>query len=100
MIKSVSFKISPKLKARISREAKRRGKSPERWMLDADERELERRERFISYVKRAQCAGLSTDPVAELDARQQMRFWLEQLAATNPGTKVTRLKPRNGTRTR
>lgn len=100
MIKSVVLKLSPKLKARIAREARQRGKTAERWMLDAVERELERRERFISYVKRAQRAGFATDPVAELDARQQMRFWLDQLAATNPGNKVTRLKPRNSTRTR
>lgn len=63
-------------------------------MLEAIERELERRERFVSYVQTAQRAGIETDPVAELNARQQMRFWLDQLAATNPGSKVTRLKPR------
>lgn len=100
MIKSVVLKLPPKLKARIAREARQRGKSPERWMLDAVERELERRERFISYVKRAQHAGFAMDPVAELDARQQMRFWLDQIAASNTGNKVTRLKPRNSTRTR
>jgi len=70
-------------------------------MLDAVQRELERRERFISYVKRAQCAEPATDPVAEIDARQQMRFWLDQLAVSSPrGNKVTRLKPRNSTRSR
>jgi len=70
-------------------------------MLDAVLRELERRERFISYVRRAQNAEPATDPVAEIDARQQMRFWLDQLAATSPGgNKVTRLKPRNSTRLR
>lgn len=100
MIKSVVLKLSPKLKARIAREARHKGKSPERWMMDAVERELERRERFISYVKTAQRAGIATDPVAELDARQQMRFWLDQLAATNPRSKITRLRPRNSSRSR
>jgi hypothetical protein len=92
--RSVVLKVSPRLKARICREARQKGKSPERWMLEAIERELERRERFISYVRTAQRAGIPTDPVSELDARQQMRFWLDQLAATNPGNKVTRLRPR------
>lgn len=100
VLKSIVLKLSPKLKVRVAKEARQRGKSPEQWMLDAVERELERRERFMSYVKRAQRAGFATDPVAELDARQQVRFWLDQLAATNPGSKVTRLKPRNSTRTR
>jgi hypothetical protein len=100
LIKSVTLKIPLKLRARIAREARQKGKHPERWMLDAIERELERRERFLAYVKRAQGAGITADPVAEIDARQQMRFWLDQLATTNPGNKVTRLKPRNGTRSR
>lgn len=100
MLKSVTIKLRPKLKARIVREARQIGSSPERWMLDAVERELERRERLIAYVKTAQRAGKAMDPVAELDARQQMRFWLDQLAATNPGAKVKRLKPRNSPRSR
>lgn len=94
MLRAITLKLPPKLKARICREARHKRKSPERWMLDAIERELERRERFIAYVQSAQSAGLATDPVAELDARQQMRFWLDQLAATHPGSKVTRLRPR------
>ena len=100
VLKSVTLKLPPKLKARIVREARQKGSTPERWMLDAVERELERRERLISYVKTAQRAGIAMDAVAELDARQQMRFWLDQLAATNSGAKVTRLKPRNSTRSR
>lgn len=100
MLKSVVLKMSPKLKARIAREARQKGKNPERWMLEAITRELERRERFVSYVKRAQRAGFASDPIAQIDARQQMRFWLEQLAATNPGGNITRPKPRNSTRSR
>ena len=92
MLKSLTLKLPPRLKARIVREARQKGSTPERWMLDTVERELERRERLISYVKTAQRAGGGTDPVTEIDARQQLRFWLDQLAATNPGTKVRRLK--------
>lgn len=97
MLKTVTLKVSPQLKARIAREARQKGKTVDRWVLDAVERELERRERFLSYVKLAQRAGFSSDPVAELDARQQMRYFLEQLSATNPDRKVTRLHPRNKT---
>jgi hypothetical protein len=93
--KTVTLKVSPHLKARIAREARQKGKTLDRWVLDAVERELERRERFLSYVKRAQRAGFATDPVAELDARQQMQYFLDRLSATNPGGKVTRLRPRS-----
>jgi hypothetical protein len=97
VLKTVRLKLSPHLRARIAREARQRGKTLDRWILDAVSRELERRERFLSYVKRAQRAGLETDPVAEVDARQQMRYFLDQLSATHPGAKVTRLRPRSKT---
>jgi hypothetical protein len=95
VLKTVTLKLSPHLKARIAREARQRGKTLDRWILDAVGRELERRERFLSYVKRAERAGFATDPVAELDARQQMRYFLDQLSTTHPGAKVTRLRPRS-----
>jgi predicted transcriptional regulator len=94
VFRSVTLKLSSRLQARIRREARQKRKSPERWMLDAIERELERRERFIAYVQTAQRAGLASDPVSEVNARQQVRFWLDQLAAIHPGGKVTRLKRR------
>jgi predicted transcriptional regulator len=95
----VTIKLPPRLKARIAREAHQKRKTVDRWMLEAIERELERRERFLAYVRSAQRAGLDTSgPVGEFDARQQMRFWLDQLAATNPRGKVTRLRPRRSTR--
>lgn len=95
MLKTVRLKLSPHLRARIAREARQRGKSLDRWILDAVSRELERRERFLSYVKRAQRAGLEADPVTELDARQQMRYFLDQLSATHASAKVTHLRPRS-----
>jgi hypothetical protein len=95
VLKTVRLKLSAHLRARIAREARQRGKTLDRWILEAVSRELERRERFLSYVKRAQRAGLETDPVAELDARQQVRYFLDRLSATHPGGKVTRLRPRS-----
>lgn len=94
----VTIKLPPRLRARIAREAHQKRKSVDRWMLDAIERELERRERFLAYVRSAQRAGIAADPIDEISVRQQMRFWLDQLAATNPRGKVTRLRPRRSTR--
>lgn len=94
MAKIVTLKLSPQLKARIAREARQRGKSLDNWVLDAVERELERRDRFISYVRRAQQAGSTNDPLAEIDARQQLRYFLDRLSATQPGTHSMRLPPR------
>ena len=60
-------------------------------MLEAIEHEVERRERFLAYVKQAQHSGLDQGPVDEIETRNRVRFWLEQLST---GRKVTRAAPR------
>ena len=80
MFISVTLKFPAKLKMRIARAAKQKGQSTQRWMLEAIEREVERRERFIAYVKKAQHTGPDLGPVEEIDARNRVHFWLEQLS--------------------
>ena len=91
MFKSVTLKLPAKLKVRIARAARQKGQSTQRWMLEAIEHEVERRERFLAYVKQAQHADLNQGPVEEVDARNRVRFWLEQLSS---GKRVTRAAPR------
>lgn len=87
MFISVTLKIPAKLKMRIARAAKQKGQSTQRWMIEAIEHEVERRERFLAYVKQAQSVGLDVGPVEEIETRNRVRFWLDQLAA---GKRVTR----------
>jgi predicted DNA-binding protein len=84
---SVTLKLPAKLKVRIARAAKQKGQSTQRWMLEAIEHEVERRERFLAYVKQAQHMDPGVGPVEEIEARNRVRFWLEQLST---GKKVTR----------
>ena len=87
MFTSVILKFPDKLKIRIARAARRQGQSTQRWMLEAIEHEVERRERFLAYVKQAQHADPDAGPVEEIDARNRVRFWLEHLSS---GKKVAR----------
>lgn len=91
MFKSVTLKLPAKLKVRIARAAKQQGQSTKRWMCEAIEHEVERRERFLAYVKQAQHVDLDLGPFEEIDARNRVRFWLEQLSN---GKRVTRAAPR------
>jgi len=88
---SVILKLPDKLKVRIVRAARQQGQSAQRWMLEAIEHEVERRERFLAYVKQAQHSDPKMGPVEEIDARNRVRFWLEQLSS---GKRVTRAAPR------
>ena len=60
-------------------------------MLEAIEHEVERRERFLAYVKQAQHSDLNLGPFEEIDARNRVRFWLEKLSS---GQKITCMTPR------
>ena len=91
MFISVTLKLPVKLKVRIARAARQKGQSTEHWMREAIENEVERRERFLAYVKQAQHVDLGLGPFEELDARNRVRFWLEQLSN---GKRVTRSAPR------
>ena len=91
MFKSVTLKLPAKLNVRIARAAKQKGQSTQRWMLEVIEHEVERRERFLAYVKQAQHVDPNQGPVEEIDARNRVRFWLEQLSSER---RVTRVAPR------
>ena len=91
MFISVTVKLPAKLKVRAARAAKQKGQSLQHWMLEAIEHEMERRERFLAYVKQAQHSDPNLGPVEETDARNRVRFWLEKLSS---GKKVTHMSPR------
>ncbi|HEX4986796.1 MAG TPA: hypothetical protein VFV71_12100 [Burkholderiales bacterium] len=76
---------------RIARAARQKGQSATRWMFEAIEHEVERRERFIAYVRQAQRSDPNLGPVEEIEARNRMRFWLDQLSSDK---RVARPAPR------
>jgi predicted transcriptional regulator len=88
---SVTLKLPAKLKVRVARAAKQKGQCMQRWMLETIEHEVERRERFLAYVKQAQHEDLNLGPVEEIDARNRVRFWLEKLSS---GKKIAHMTPR------
>jgi predicted transcriptional regulator len=69
----VTLKLPAKLKVRIARAAKQKGQSTQRWMREALEHDVERRERFLAYVKQAQYSRANLGPVEEIDARNSVR---------------------------
>jgi predicted transcriptional regulator len=81
VFKSVTLRLPAKLKVRVARAARQKGQSTARWMLEAIEHEVERRERFTAYVKQAQSADPALGPVEEIDARNRLRFWLDHLSS-------------------
>ena len=91
MFKSVTLKLPAKLKVRVARAARQKGQSTQRWMLEAIAHEVERRERFLAYVKQAQHSSLNLGPFDEIDARRRVRFWLEKLSS---GKRITEVTPR------
>ena len=91
MFISVTLKLPAKLKVRIARAAKQKGQSTQRWMREAIEHEVARRERFRAYVQQARRADSDTGSIEEINARNRVRFLLEELSS---GKRVTRLTPR------
>lgn len=71
---SVTLRLSVKLRMRIARAAKRKGQTAERWILEAIYHEVERRERFLAYVKQARRAH-PADP--DVGRQTRSNSWLE-----------------------
>jgi predicted DNA-binding protein len=74
MSTAVTLKLSVKLRMRIARAAKRKGQTPERWIVEAIHHEVERRERFLAYVRHARRAN-PTD--SDISAHNRNNPWLE-----------------------
>lgn len=93
MFKSVTLKIPANLHMRISRAARQQGQRPRSWMLDAIKHEVERRERFLAYVKQAQHADVGAS-AEDADARRSLGFWLGQLSSGKKSDRVAARRTR------
>jgi predicted transcriptional regulator len=93
MNSSTTLKVPRTLKARINRLAKRTGRSPHAFMLEALERETRREEQVEAFIEEALAAGREIDAGGEVYASADVHAWLARLAR---GERVTRPKPWRG----
>lgn len=90
---STTIKLSPELKARIVRIAKKRGHTPHAFMLEALERQTTREERMQDFVNEALVADRGIDAGDEVYAAADVHAWIGRLAR---GGRATRPKPWRG----
>ena len=86
MSTAVTLKLSVRLRMRIARAAKRKGQTSERWILEAIHHEVERRERFVAYVKQARRANPSDSDVS---SHGRSNSWLEGFSSAGRARRVS-----------
>lgn len=91
MFISITLKLPAKLKVRIARAAKQKGQSTQRWLREAIEHEVGRRERFRAYVQQARRKDADNRSMEEIDVRNRVRVWVDEIST---GKRVTRMAPR------
>jgi predicted transcriptional regulator len=87
---TTTLKLPDDLRARVSRVAKKTGRTPHRVMLEAIERETARAERVERFVKEALAADRVIEETGEVYAARDVHAWLAQLAS---GRKTRRPRP-------
>lgn len=87
---TTTIKISPALKTRVSVLAKRTGRTPHGFMLDAIEKQAEREERMQEFLKEARAADRHAERTGEVYRAADVHAWLARLAR---GRKGPRPKP-------
>jgi predicted transcriptional regulator len=90
---TTSLKLPRELRTRVTRVAKKTGRTPHRLMLEAIERETAREERMEAFVKEALAADRAIDRGGEVYAAQDVHAWLLRLAS---GKKPRRPRPWRG----
>jgi predicted transcriptional regulator len=90
---TATLKLPRELKARIARAAKKVGRTPHAFMIEALERQTAREERTEEFVKEALTADRGIDAGDEVYAAADVHAWLARLA-TDP--KAPRPKPWRG----
>ncbi len=92
-VAATTLKIPQKLKARVLRLAKKSDRTPHSLMIEAIAREVEREERYRSFINEALAADRAIDRGAPVYAADDVHAWMKQLAA---GKKVPRPKAWRG----
>jgi predicted transcriptional regulator len=87
---STTLKLPRALKARIGRVAKKTGRTPHAFMIEALERQTARAERMEEFVREALAADRAIDAGGEVYAAEDVHAWLARLAC---GERAPRPKP-------
>ena len=90
MNSSTTLKVPRALKARINRLAKKTGRSPHAYMLEALERQTQREEQVEAFVEEALAADRGIEDGDEVYAAEDVHAWLGRLAR---GERTARPKP-------
>jgi len=88
--KSTTIKLPPELKARIARVAKKVGRTPHAFMIEALERQTAREERMEEFVEEALAADRAIENGGEVYPAADVHAWLARLAR---GQRAPRPKP-------
>lgn len=87
---ATTIKLPPRLKARIAPLARRSGRSPHAWMLDALAREADREELREEFIDVAVESARAIDAGAPVYAMEDVHAWLRARVA---GTRRRRPRP-------
>ena len=80
MAATTTLKLPEKLKARIARLAKARGRTAHSLMIEALEREVTREERMKAFVREALAAKADIEAGGAVYRAEDVHAWLERLA--------------------
>ena len=90
---TTTIKLPDKLKRRVATLAKKHGRTPHGFMLEAIEREIDRQERMESFVREALAADLAIEHTGERYGAADVHAWLGRLSRD---AKAARPKPWRG----
>lgn len=93
MTTTTTLKLPRSLKARMARVAKKTGRSPHGFMLEAIERQTSHEERMEAFVKEALAADRAIEKRGEVYAAEDVHAWIARLAQ---GQRPARPRPWRG----
>jgi predicted transcriptional regulator len=88
--RTTTLKLPSDLKTRLARVAKKTGRTPHAFMLDAIERQTTYEERMEAFVKEALAADRAIEETGQAYAAADVHAWMKGLAQ---GRKAPRPKP-------
>jgi predicted transcriptional regulator len=77
---TTTIKLPGTLRTRIAKLARKKGRTPHGFMVEAIERETTRQERMESFVREAEAADGVIDTTGEVYAARDVHQWLGRLA--------------------
>jgi predicted transcriptional regulator len=89
-VKPTTIKLPRELKARIARLAKKTGRTPHGFMVEALERQTAREERMEAFIREALDADREIEAGGDVYAAEDVHAWMQRLAR---GERAARPKP-------